>query len=289
MIIVDTETGGLDPARCALLAVAAVHMETGETFFHYVRPFPTFACEAEAERVHGLTREFLEGQGLDEEDVMRRFAAWLHLHGRQDWAGCNPSFDQRFLDAAFERSGLETRMGRRPVCLQTVAWMADRLGAICLPVGKDGGRLRSLDAIAKTLGLGRQAVTHDALEDARLTLACLRRLLGMLRPNFPMKQTSDFCSRREDPAGNGGEKKSAAGCPGSPGAAAVVTAGAGCKFFESPAGTEYEWDGLDLWRIYNGVRKHVDGVTAADLEALVEGMGWTQVARGEALTQEVAP
>jgi len=38
-----------------------------------------------------------------------------------------------------------------------------------------------------------------------------------------------FCSRRKGSAGNGGEKTAAAGCPGSPLAAAGNMAGAGCN------------------------------------------------------------
>jgi hypothetical protein len=43
---------------------------------------------------------------------------------------------------------------------------------------------------------------------------------------------NDFCSRRECPAGDGGEKKAELVCPGSPVAAAGILAGAGCETLE---------------------------------------------------------
>lgn len=44
-----------------------------------------------------------------------------------------------------------------------------------------------------------------------------------------------FCSRWKGSAGNGGEKRTAAGCPGSSLAAAEMKAGAGCNAFDGGA------------------------------------------------------
>jgi DNA polymerase III epsilon subunit-like protein len=285
MIIVDTETGGLDPEHDALLSVAAIHIESGSEFYHYVRPYPSFRCNPDAEKKHGISIEFLESQGLVEADVMSRFSAWLTSLAPQDWAGCNPAFDQRFLDAAFERSGLTFRMGRRPVCIQTVAYMADRLGAITLPSSSDGLKSRSLDSILLALGLSRPSTLHDALEDCRYTMHALQQLLMRLRPAFPIKSHT-ICSRPKNHAGNGGEMTTPPQCPGTAAEAALATSGVGCEplapaAFLSLGGTRYEWDGLHVWRTLYGpkgpIRKHISGFTAADAFELVQSGDWRKI------------
>ena len=180
MLVIDTETGGLDAGRCALLGVAAIHLESGAEFSLLIRPHVSLDLDAEALEVNGLTMDHLLAVGTDEGEAMQTFAMWLHVFGPQEWFGCNPSFDQRFLEAAFARHEVKARLRRGAVCVQTLAWAAHSLGKLLLPVGKDGLPKRSLDAILGGLGLARESMKHDALEDCRLTLAAFRELVSRL-------------------------------------------------------------------------------------------------------------
>lgn len=180
MLVIDTETGGLDPGRCALLSVAARHVESGAEFSILIRPHEGLELNQEAVAVHGLSWAHLMRFGMEEADAMGMFAMWLHVFGRHDWCGCNPHFDRGFLDAAFARHGIEKRMDRRPVCLQTLAWLAHGMGRIRLPLGRDGLPKRSLDAILEALGMRREGKTHDALEDVRLTAGAFRRIYAKI-------------------------------------------------------------------------------------------------------------
>ena len=174
MLVIDTETGGLDHRRCALVSIGAIHMESGAEFSMLIRPHSGMDLDAEAMAVTGITREQLEQNGTDEGDALRLFAGWMHVFGKQEWCGCNPSFDQGFVDAGFARHGIEKRLPRRAIDLQTVAWVAHSMRKISLPYGRDGMPKRSLDAILAAVGLSRATGRHDALEDARLTLAAFR-------------------------------------------------------------------------------------------------------------------
>lgn len=176
MLVIDTETGGLDAGRCALVSVAALHLESGAEFSLVIRPHAGLEIDAEALGVHGFTPDYLETFGMEEGQAMRMFAMWLHVFGKHDWCGCNPHFDRAFVDAAFARHGIEKRLDRRPVCLQTMAWLAHAMKKISLPIGRDGLPKRSLDAILEALGLARGSEMHDALEDAKLTGAAFRQL-----------------------------------------------------------------------------------------------------------------
>ncbi len=176
MLVIDTETGGLDWRRCALVSVGAIHAESGAEFSMLIRPHEGLDLDAGAMEVTGLQRDHLLEHGTDEGDALRMFAMWLHVFGPQEWCGCNPEFDRGFLDAGFARHGIEKRLPRRPVCLQTLAWLAADRGLISLAVGSNGMPKRSLDAILEAVGLARSSAKHDALEDARLTLGAYRKI-----------------------------------------------------------------------------------------------------------------
>jgi len=175
LIVIDTETGGFDPSKNALLSVAAVDSMDNEAFTAIIRPNPEWICEPEALAKNGFTLDFLEKNGRAELDVMQDLALWLGTRRFSVMAGCNVAFDRDFLRAAFARNFLTWPMGKM-VDLQAAAWLAYEADALALPVGKDGQPRLSLDHIAASLGFSRSGKTHNALEDAIMTLACFHRL-----------------------------------------------------------------------------------------------------------------
>lgn len=178
MIAIDTETGGLNPYSHALCSVAAFCLATGEAFHCLIRPSLASQMEDEAVGVHGLTREHLTIEGKPENEVLDAFTDWLGQFGEDyEICGANPQFDMGFIRQAYVRWKKRFPLGRRPVDIQNLAWLADRLGLLTLPQ-KNGRPTASLDAIAETLGMGRVGKTHDALEDAILTARIHRRLMA---------------------------------------------------------------------------------------------------------------
>jgi DNA polymerase III epsilon subunit-like protein len=175
LIVIDTETGGFDPSKNALLSVAVVDSLDNEAFTAIIRPNPEWICEPEALAKNGFTLDFLEKNGRPELDVMQDLALWLGTRRFSVMAGCNVTFDRDFLRAAFARNLLTWPMGKM-VDLQAAAWLAYEADALALPVGKDGQPRLSLDHIAASLGFSRSGKTHNALEDALMTLACFHRL-----------------------------------------------------------------------------------------------------------------
>ena len=175
LIVIDTETGGFDPSKNALLSVAAVDSLDNEAFTAIIKPNAEWICEPEALAKNGFTLDFLEKNGRPELDVMQDLALWLGTRRFSVMAGCNVTFDRDFLRAAFARNFLTWPMGKM-VDLQAAAWLAYEADALALPVGKDGQPRLSLDHIAASLGFSRSGNTHNALEDALMTLACFHRL-----------------------------------------------------------------------------------------------------------------
>lgn len=175
LLVIDTETGGFDPDKHALLSVAAVDSLDNEAYTAIIRPHADWLIEPEALAKNGFTREFLEKNGRPEREVIQDFALWLNSRRHALLAGCNVAFDRDFLRTAFRRHGLTWPMGKS-IDLQAAAWLAWENGQIDLPTGKDGLPRLSLDAIAGSLEHFRKSDIHCALEDSLLTLTCLHKL-----------------------------------------------------------------------------------------------------------------
>lgn len=176
LIVIDTETGGFDPSKNALLSVVAVDSLDNESFTAIIKPNAEWICDNEALAKNGFTLDFLEKNGRPERDVIQDLALWLGTRRFSVLAGCNVAFDRDFLKTAFARHDLTWPMGKI-VDLQAAAWLAYEVGGLDLPVGKDGQPRLNLDHIAAALGFCRSGKTHNALEDALMTLACFRKLL----------------------------------------------------------------------------------------------------------------
>lgn len=200
MIVIDTETTGLDPSRHRMVSLAALHIESGGEFYTLIRLSDDAEEDLNAMRVHGLSREELSRMGREEAEAMRVFGDWLMSYGRQEWCGVNPHFDKGFLEAAFMRAGVDAKLSRKPVCIQTMAWLAHCLGRIRLRIGYDGLPSRSLDSILSATGMARSGIRHSGIEDVRLTGAVFDFLMKRIFPATPRlsEVPSDWRRRVEE-------------------------------------------------------------------------------------------
>jgi len=175
VIVIDTETGGLNPETDPLLVVAAVRLTDPEDcFFRAIRSYRRGSPDAE--RVHGLTHQWLQEHGEPEAAVLRAFAAWTGSETSWIAAGCHVAFDCAFIDAAARRCGVGARMPHRRIDVQSLAWRADMRGEIKLPE-KNGRASFSLDSILAAIGRERPEGVHHALDDAKLTRDAIEELL----------------------------------------------------------------------------------------------------------------
>lgn len=184
MIIIDIETGGLDPLKHALLSIGAVDHTTGETFYIECRAGSNSELDDAALAINGFTRE----QALDPSKPFRdvayvRFLDWCK--GRAALVGGQQvgAFDLRFLRCIHDGAeGCVKRnntayvhwegikdiggwpFGHRSVDLHSVAY------------AKLGQSL-SLDGILKAVGLAPEPKPHNALTGALLEHEAFKLLL----------------------------------------------------------------------------------------------------------------
>lgn len=183
LIVIDTETGGLDPRRHALLTIAAFDSQTGDSWEARIKPAPGLEIDQEALAVNGLDVADLARSGREERDAMMDLWCWARLRKDGILAGCSPEFDAGFLKAACDRAKVSWPFTHRTLDLRAAAWCAYEAGILPLPLSKAGRPRFDLDAILGALGLSRAADKHDATEDAELTLAAFEGITHLLGGN----------------------------------------------------------------------------------------------------------
>jgi len=153
LIIVDTETTGLDPSKHELIEIAAIRVSTGETFEVKVHPLRFTNADPEALKVNGFNRK----EWMDD--------AFLLKHGLKmltDFVGESPtlmsyniSFDKAFLEAAYRDCKLSYPFHYAPLDLMSLAWHK-----------KGGGNVPSLRKACLLFGIEPEGSVHRALAGA---------------------------------------------------------------------------------------------------------------------------
>ena len=177
-VVLDTETTGLEPGQGhRIVEVGAVelvnHIPSGRRFQRYLDPERDMP--EGAERVHGLTREFLarHQRFAEEADAILAFIgeAKLVMH--------NAPFDLGFLNAELERIGKPPIPAERTVDTLTIARR------------KFPGAPASLDALCKRFGVDRSMrEKHGALLDAELLTEVYLELTGGRQPGLELQRAA---------------------------------------------------------------------------------------------------
>lgn len=177
-IVLDTETTGLDPfAGHRIVEIACLevfsHVPTGETFRRYINPERDMP--EEAERIHGLSAEFLSDKPLFS-DVAQEF---LDFIGEDQLVIHNAQFDLKFLNAELDTCGLpKIDMSR---AIDTVAIARQRFP----------GAQVNLDALCRRFEIDNSSRTfHGALLDCELLADVYLELSGGRQPGFDLNAAS---------------------------------------------------------------------------------------------------
>lgn len=186
-LVVDLEMSGPEPGYHEILQIGAVLLndnwtELG-TFFSNVYPENEEAFTASAEQIHGLSWDELQEAPMVYE-VLEDFEKWIRkLLKRQsgslhDVIICGQSviFDINFLKFAYSGENLDWPFSNKLIDLHTIAYYTFR---ILEANGKSTPRSLSLKAISSWFGFEREDKTHNALEDAQLTMLCLQQFFQM--------------------------------------------------------------------------------------------------------------
>jgi DNA polymerase-3 subunit epsilon len=180
LLVIDTETGGLDPARHSILSIAALVYQDGVVVDEYYSLVaePEIVAEESALKINGLTVEQVRSEGTSAPNAADAIEAMLQKHDMRDRvtiAGHNAAFDRAFLLRLWRLAGRDgdKRFSHRVLCVQTGALLLEQAGRVVLPGGS-----ASLDSLCAMWGIPLdRASGHHALTDARAHAAVLRRLI----------------------------------------------------------------------------------------------------------------
>lgn len=193
LIVVDTETAGLDAAEQSILSFAAVVYQDGGIvgeFYSLVGENPLcLNSRDEAEAAVGNLEKF-QINAISMSDlidapspwtVVQKFKNWLgalELYGSQTLVAHNATFDSAFLRRLWRLAGedFEKTFNHRMLCTQSIALFLEQSGRMNLPGGS-----ASLDNVAKIFGLAREGAKHGALEDARLCAQVLAKMVQKVK------------------------------------------------------------------------------------------------------------
>ena len=167
-IILDTETTGFDPKTGdRLVEIGCIEvvdfMPTGRSFHEYCDPLRDMP--AEAEKVHGLSANFLRGKPkFRDKEIHQDF---LDFVGDAPIIAHNATFDRTFVNYELEGLGLAGLPEER--------W----IDTLALARKRFPGMHNSLDALCKRFKISlSEREKHGALIDARLLAAVYLELKG---------------------------------------------------------------------------------------------------------------
>ena len=173
-IVLDTETTGLDPLTGhRIVEIGCVeldnHLPTGANYHCHINPERDMP--AEAERVHGLSAQFLSDKPVFAEIV----ADFLAFIGDSPLIIHNAEFDMRFINAELTRLGFPTL----PMSRTTDTVMMARK--------KFPGSQVNLDALCRRFGVDLSRRTkHGALLDSELLAEVYLQLIGGRQPGLEL-------------------------------------------------------------------------------------------------------
>mgnify|MGYP002283133511 FL=1 len=185
-LIFDTETTGLPKRwdapitetnnwpRCIQIAWQ-LHDDMGKLIEHqdYLVKPEGFNIPYDAERIHGISTELAEAEGISLAEVLEKFN--IALAKAQFIVGQNLGFDVNIMGCEFHRLGVESPMASMPVldtCTEVTASLLQ------LPGGRGGRfKLPTLTELHSYLFNQPFAEAHNATADVEATTRCFLELI----------------------------------------------------------------------------------------------------------------
>ncbi|MFW0777817.1 MAG: DNA polymerase III subunit epsilon [Rickettsiales bacterium] len=165
-VVLDTETTGMDPhSGHRIVEIGCVELKNGMRTGHHFHCYlnPERDMPAEAERVHGLSLDFL----LDKPLFAEKVDEFLEFIEDSPLVIHNAGFDMRFLNAELDRCGFP------------VMPMERAIDTVLIARKKFPGAPANLDALCRRFDIDLSARTkHGALLDAELLSDVYIELLG---------------------------------------------------------------------------------------------------------------
>lgn len=184
VLVIDTETGGLDCEKHSLLSLAAVVYADGmvrDQLYLLIKE-DDIVAEESALKVNGLSLDMIREEGFSPKEAVASLENFLDEHrltGRIRVVAHNAAFDIGYLKRLYKLAGKNygKRFSYQYVCTYTGAFLFEMAGLLKLEKGS-----ASLDNMIKLFGIKLdRSEGHNALNDAVACAELLGRYISMLR------------------------------------------------------------------------------------------------------------
>ncbi len=177
--VMDIETTGLNPRKCAILSVGLVSYNGRlNEFYREYYPFDGAEVMEVGMKINGFDLNKMRRDPVnDPKNVVDDVKRFLKASRCNVTAGQNPSFDRDFVNAYAERYGADFRLPIWMLDMHSVCMSYMLENGIKIPRKSDGGLCLSSDSILKFVGLGAEPKPHNALNGAKYEFEALCRLI----------------------------------------------------------------------------------------------------------------
>lgn len=198
ILVIDTETGGLNAEVNSILTLGAVVWNDGfiEDKIEITIAEPEIFADPKALEVNGLTIEEVQAKGVSPLQAvltLQNFLQKNNMRGKVTLGGHNVSFDIPFMKRLYRLGGVDfdKQFSFRYLDTMQIAFLFNFAGKFNLTSV-------SLDSVTKYYGCSPERVDgkHGALGDAEATARCLTKMLAsMLSPaagvdNLPVAEAA---------------------------------------------------------------------------------------------------
>lgn len=182
ILVIDTETGGLNAETHSILTLGAVVWNDSfiEDKLEITIAEPEIIADAKALEVNGLTVEEVQAKGvspLQAVMTLQNFLQKNNMRGKVTLGGHNVSFDIPFMRRLYRLAGtdFDKQFSYRYLDTMQIAFLFNFAGKFNLTSV-------SLDSLTKYYGCSPDRVDgkHGALGDAEATAKCLTKMLASL-------------------------------------------------------------------------------------------------------------
>ena len=183
LVIIDTETGGLDPLKHSLISVGLVS-ECGTFTDEFLVKEDELSFDERSMAIHGITEDAIVSTGLTPTAATERLEAFLtKIGGTIIFVGHNISFDLAFVKRLYRKANkpLPKFISHRSIDTHSLLWLAVDAGRLPKGVCSSDGAFRHFDISPP------EALRHTALADAKATQELLLRLRQVFAKDLDSK------------------------------------------------------------------------------------------------------
>ena len=181
-VIIDTETGGLDPSKHSLISVGLVSA-CGTRMDEFIVKEPTLMADPRSMAIHGITEHTINEHGLTPDDAVDRFEAFFNnMDGPVLLVGHNISFDLSFIKRLYRLTNRTQprKISHRSLDTHTLLWTGIQLGIFPSSTNTSDGAFSHFDI--EPPADKRHTALGDAIATQKLVDEIMHALHAALRP-----------------------------------------------------------------------------------------------------------